>query len=103
VTRRGTWQKAERDTARALHGERNRMSGSVDQLTSGDVVHPVLYVEHKYAKRHAVLTLHRSVREKAAREGKVPVVVLQEAGNSTRYYLVDEQALLEVAAALIDE
>jgi hypothetical protein len=75
----------------------------VDQLTAGDVVHPILYVECKYAKRFTVLTLHKLVRAKARAEGKVPVLVLQEAGNATRYYVVDEQALLEVAAALIEE
>lgn len=102
MTKRGTWQQSERDVAAALHGERNRLSGSVDQLTSGDVVHPRLYVEVKYAKRFAVLSLLKSVRVKAARETKIPVLVLIEAGNKTRHYVVTEETLLEVAAALID-
>lgn len=103
MTKRGTWQKAERDVAKALHGERNRLSGSVDQLTSGDVVHPELYVEVKYRQTFQTITLLKGVQLKAKEEGKVPVLVLIEAGNATRYYVVSEDTLLRVAEALIDD
>ncbi len=85
------WKVAERKTALALGGVRNRMSGAIDQLTAGDVVHPHLYVEVKYRIHHAAVTLMRDVEEKAEKEEKTPVVVLQERGVDARYYLVREE------------
>lgn len=87
------WKVAERKAARALGGVRNRMSGAVNQLTSGDVVHPGIYAEVKYRQRFAVLSEMRKVRKCAKKEGKIPVLVLQEAGKKTRYYVVPEQYL----------
>ncbi|KKN32843.1 hypothetical protein LCGC14_0809610 [marine sediment metagenome] len=85
------WKVAERKTAAALGGVRNRMSGAIDQLTAGDVVHPNLYVEVKYRIHHAAVTLMKDVEEKAEREAKTPVVVLQERGADARYYIVREE------------
>ena len=85
------WKVSERKAAKALGGVRNRMSGAVDQLTAGDVVHPNLYVEVKYRKKHAVITLMRATMAQARKEKKTPVVVLQERGKEGRYYLVREE------------
>lgn len=85
------WKVAERRAAKEVGGTRNRMSGSVDQLTSGDVIHPALYVEVKYSARFAVGRLMREVRQAAKLEGKVPVLALQEKGRKTRLYVVDKR------------
>ncbi len=85
------WKQLERDVAAAFGVVRNRVSGAVDQLTRGDVVHRRIYFECKYSKRHAIVTLMKETRRRADVEGKIGVVVLQEAGNKTRYYLVAER------------
>jgi Holliday junction resolvase len=59
---------------------RNPLSGSASRHTSGDVIHPVLYVECKYRKRSALWTEFHRVRGLARDEGKEPVLVEKVAG-----------------------
>lgn len=95
------WKVSERKAAKAFGGVRNRMSGAVNQLTHGDVVHPILYIECKYKKRHTALTLMRETEKRAKLEGKIPVVCLQDAGDDTRYYIVNEKDLKKLAKAAV--
>ena len=78
MTHRRTWQKLETKTAKLLKGERNPLSGENSKHTSGDVIHPSLYVECKLRKRIATWSLFREVEEQAKLEGKTPVLILKE-------------------------
>ena len=90
------WKEAERRVAKFLGVFRTPLSGSNSHLTSGDIVHPTIYAEVKYRKRFAVLTQMDQVRVLAKREGKIPIMVLQEKGRKRRYYVVAEQDLLKL-------
>ena len=94
------WKEAERRVAKFLGAFRTPLSGSNSHLTSGDIVHPTIYAEVKYRKRFAVLTQMGQVRKLAAKEGKVPIMVLQQAGHKRRYYVVAEQDLLKLLEAV---
>ncbi len=89
------WKQAERGTAKAMNGVRTPLSGGNSLHTTGDVIHPVYYVEVKMRKKHAVLTLMDDVTLEARKEGKIPIVVLQETGRRTRYYLVAERYMAD--------
>lgn len=84
------WKRQERNVARRLDAKRNPLSGRAGGHTSADVIHPVLYVEVKHAKRFAVLTIMREVEHKAAKEKKLPVLVLHQKGARRRYVLITE-------------
>ena len=81
------WKDLERRVAKALGGRRNPLSGRSSGHTSGDVIHHLFYVEAKYRQRWEVLSLFEGVREKAAGEGKVPILVLK-AGRSPMLLVV---------------
>ncbi|MBI4332915.1 MAG: hypothetical protein HY673_16730 [Chloroflexi bacterium] len=92
------WKAAERHVARALGGQRTPLSGNNSKHTAGDVIHPSLYVEVKYRKRFAIVSLMKQVEKAARKEGKTPVLALQEAGAKKRYYLVEEAVFLDSLA-----
>jgi hypothetical protein len=82
------WKAHELRTARRLGGARNPLSGSHSRHSRGDIIHPSLYVECKYRKRFALLTLMRAVEDKAKDEKKRPVLVLQERNARQAYALI---------------
>ncbi len=84
------WKAAERRVARFLNGERNRMSGAVDQLTAGDVVHDTLYVEVKHRATLAAVTWFKEAEVHAEEEGKHPLLALHRKGDSDVYYVFRE-------------
>ena len=90
------WKRLEREVARALGGSRNPLSGRASGHTSGDVIHPVFYVEVKQRARFSVLTLMQDTEEKAKKEHKKPVVVLHARHDKRRYYLIPEKLFLEL-------
>ena len=99
------WKRAERMAAAVLGGVRNPLSGSTSLHTSGDVIHPELYVECKYRARHVVASLMRSTAALARKEGKTPVVVLQE--RDSKYALivvrsVDLRKVVDILSAQAD-
>ncbi len=74
------WKARETQAARFFGVERQPGSGCDFRLrgSRSDTTHDVLYIEEKFRKAFAVFTLWRDTREKARREGKVPVVMLAE-------------------------
>lgn len=95
---RSTWKATERRVAKAVGGKRNPLSGGNSLHTTGDVIHPTLYLEVKHRARFQILTLMKLVEKLAKRELKIPVLVLQETGRKTRYYMVSEDVFLKVFA-----
>jgi len=62
--------------------------------TSGDVVHDSLYVEVKHLKQAAIFTLWNSVRPKAKRERKDPIIVMHQKGAAEKLAVIDFEWLL---------
>lgn len=96
------WKVAERKAAAVIGGLRQgprTRSGS--KQTTGDIIHPRVYVEVKYRQSFATCSLHRENRAKATKESKVAVTVLQEAGAKSRVWCVDERDLYEFAAEVL--
>ena len=85
------WKAFERRVAKFLGGTRNRMSGSVDQLTAGDVVHDTLYVEAKHRKTLAVDTWMTEAVDRAEDEEKAPILALHRKESKTVIYAFREE------------
>jgi len=85
VTHRSTWKKFERKVAKALGGQRTPLSGSLSRHTSGDVIHPIFYIECKYRADirgfNALRVFKEEVEPKAKAEGKIPLLVVKEKGK----------------------
>ncbi len=90
------WKALEREVARKLGGARNPLSGRAGGQSSGDVLHPVFYVEVKQRRRFSVLATMRDTEAKAKKEGKKPLLVIHQVGSKTRYYMVPEKIFLEL-------
>jgi len=91
-----SWKDAERQVAKKLNGKRNPLSGRMGGHTSGDVIHPSLYVEVKQKKLFAVLAIMKDTEEKARKEKKIPVLVIHQGGSKTRYYIIQEELFLQL-------
>jgi hypothetical protein len=91
------WKKHERRVAKYFGVKRTPLSGSTSLHTSGDIVHDILYVEHKLRKRHAILSLFDKVKKLAIDEDKIPVVTISEPGRSGFFLLINSADLLAVA------
>lgn len=77
------WKKTERRIARYLGAERNPLSGGNARHSRSDSLHPKIFVETKHGKGvpktwAAVRKLFAETAEKAAVEGKIPLVVIHE-------------------------
>jgi len=65
------WKVEERRCSELVGGRRQRAG---EQLTKGDVVHPLIYCEVKVRKNSSVVNLFKDVEEKAKREKKIPIL-----------------------------
>ena len=72
------WKQAERRVAALFGTTRTPLSGGNGRQTRSDTLHPRLYIESKYRQRFALVDLFIETMGKAAKEGKLPVVVLVE-------------------------
>lgn len=73
-----TWKQFEIEMAELIGGHRNPMSGSSGGYgTASDIVHPVYFPECKLVKSLAVKTLWPILRQKAAAEQKIPILLFQ--------------------------
>ena len=91
------WKQLEKNAADAFNTQRTPFSGSNSGLTSGDSLHDRLYVECKRHKSQAVITLMKSTKELADKEGKVPVLYLQEPDDrNDRYIMFHEKDLFNI-------
>lgn len=95
-----SWKRDERKVAEFFGCRRNPLSGSGSGVTQSDTRHERLFIEQKRRKRHAVVVLWDQVAERAAEEGKVPVVTLTEHGRRGFWVVVHADDLRGVAEAL---
>lgn len=91
------WKAVERRIARWLGSERNPLSGRHGKISRSDSIHPLLYIETKWRKRHSAVSLWRDTAKKADKENKIPVCCLVEHSKHGFWLLVHSQDLLAVA------
>lgn len=83
------WKHAERRVAVILDGKRVPLSGGAAYTTGADVDLDEVFVEVKYRKRFAVITTWESVKARALKEGKEPLLVLAQRGRHIRLAVTD--------------
>jgi hypothetical protein len=84
------WKRFERKVAAYFGGTRCPVLGDD---TRGDVTHETLFIECKKRKKHSIVTLWDTVKARADREGKTPVVCLSENGRPGFWILVKDDDL----------
>jgi len=87
------WKAFERQVAKLFKVFRTPLSGSSSHLTTGDIVHPVIFAECKYRKTSAVCNLFDETRIKAKHEGKTPMVALKQHGQRGFLLVIDSRDL----------
>ncbi|KKN02007.1 hypothetical protein LCGC14_1122120 [marine sediment metagenome] len=97
------WKALERRVAESLGGVRNRMSGAVDQLTAGDVVHDTLFVEIKHRSTLAAITWMKQALPLAAKEGKTALLVMHLKGDKSVYYMFRDKDAEFVCIQLLQQ
>jgi hypothetical protein len=94
-----SWKVGERDVADFFGTNRTPLSGGSSRHTRSDTLHPTLFVEVKYRKKHAVIGLWDETAKLAAKEKKTPVVCLKERGRPGFWILVRSTDLPELTQA----
>ena len=79
------WKAFERKWSKLFGGSRNPLSGSNSRHGSGDMIHDEIYLECKYRKKHCYIELFKDTEDKADKEQKFPIVLLQQKGLKTVY------------------
>jgi hypothetical protein len=106
-TSKSAWTRAEAGAAAIFGAMRRVLSGSANRpdIDGDDATHPRLYIESKLRAKHAVWSLWRDTRARAAkcRRGfqgghKTPVLALREKGRHGILLVVHEDDFREVAA-----
>jgi len=97
-----SWKVNERDTAKLFSARRTPLSGGSSYHTRGDIIHDRLYIECKYRKTIPkwLQVLMEEVRIKSAKEGKIGVGELKYKGQRGRFFIIDEQDLINLAKEL---
>lgn len=78
MTDRSTWKKFERRVAAFFGTKRNPLSGGNSGGTRSDSRHEQLFIECKLRAKSPVHRLFTDVATLAAKEGKTPILALQE-------------------------
>lgn len=78
------WQGFERKIASFFNTMRTPFSGSNSGLTSSDSLHDRLYVECKFHKNQAIITLMKETEVKAKEEFKVPIIAISDPEDKTK-------------------
>lgn len=84
------WKALERRVAAFFHAiGRTPLSGSNSRHnTESDTLHPAIYVECKQRARSGAVALFRDTEAKARKEKKIPVVALQQTGDTRGWLIV---------------
>ncbi len=95
---RQRWKDAEDRLAVLFGSTRRPLSGGNSKTGRDDSLHPRLFLECKFSKRHALWRLFREVRERAKAEKRTPVIGLAEKAAKGVLLVIHQDDLLEVAA-----
>lgn len=83
------WKSLERRVAAFFHSIRTPLSGSNSHHdTESDTLHEALYIECKQRKASGAVALFRDTEAKARKEKKIPVVALQQTGDTLGWLIV---------------
>ena len=93
MTHRNTWKAFEREAATFFCSVRTPLSGGNSRITRSDSLHPRLFIESKYRKRHTVIALWDKTKCLADAEGKIPVVCLREKGRKGFWLVIHREDL----------
>jgi hypothetical protein len=88
-----SWKAFERRVASFFGGKRCPVLGDD---TNADVTHETLFIECKQRQKHSVVTLWDSVKKRAQKEGKTPVVCLSEKNRPGFWIVVHSDDLTEL-------
>lgn len=87
------WKAVERRIAAFFGAARNALSGRNAKVSASDSVHDKLFIECKHRERHTTWTLWNATKKLAAKEGKTPVLALQEKGRHGALLVVNTEDL----------
>lgn len=84
---KSTWKKGEQVLAKFFGTTRTPLSGGNSKQTRSDSLHKRLYFEMKKGKHvprtlASILELYRTTEQRAEKEGKVPILVIRQAGTA---------------------
>jgi hypothetical protein len=100
ATSKSAWTRAEAGAAAFFGAMRRVLSGSANRadIDGDDSTHPRLFIESKLREKHAVWSLWRDARARAAKCGKVPVLALREKHKKGMLLVIHEDDFDRVAA-----
>lgn len=82
----GDWKAFERKVAAMLNTRRTPLSGMMSgHGTHSDTLHKDIYVECKWGKANATLTLWEDTVKKAKAEGKLPLLAMHRRGSQVEF------------------
>lgn len=92
------WQALERSIAKIFNTKRTPFSGSNSGLTASDTLHNHIFVEAKCHKNQAVINLMQATEELAKKEGKIPILALQDPEDKKhrKYLLIEVKDLKKI-------
>jgi hypothetical protein len=92
---KATWKSVERRVAAMFGAKRIALSGSnnTQAQTCSDTDHPFLFVEIKHRKKIPFYATWIQVKRMAAKEGKIPVVVIHQANTGEYIAMVSAEWL----------
>ena len=96
MTDRSTWKKRESQIAKDFGTNRNPLSGSMSGHSSSDSLSDKFYLESKLRINPPGWTLFMDTRDKAKREGKIPVIILSKKYHKDKISMIDYNFLLEL-------
>ena len=99
------WKAAERRVAALFGVTRTPLSGGNGKQTRSDTLHPRLFIETKYRKYFANVTLFLETAALAVAEKKMPVLVLVEKARKCPFAVVPlkKRYLLRLLDELVEE
>ena len=94
-----TWKAVERRVAKMFGGQRNPLSGGNSRHTQGDVIHPMFFIEVKHRAKIPFLKIWLDTKQKAKKEGKIPVLIVHQKGSQNYVAVVDAEYLARLIEA----
>jgi len=96
-----TWKQVERRCASLFGCERKALSGGNSGGSRSDTTHDRLYIEVKHRKRWAIWSLYEDTKDKAVKEGRIPVCVLDQHRKHGCLVCVHSNDLFDFAAEVL--
>ena len=96
MTSRNTWKQRERQIADDFNTKRNPLSGSMSGHSSSDSLSETFYLESKLRANPPGWNLFIDTRDKAKKEGKIPIVIVSKKFHRDKIAMVDYDFLVSL-------